>query len=317
MVKLFLRMQAKLKIRPADGEPFEVEVGNTATIGRSRDNSVSLHFSPHVSRQHAIIRCHNAYQYQIMDLGSRNGTFVNGRRVITPTILNHGAVIRITNNELTFEQFEQTTTDATYDVTIASGTDSTKDLSATVAVMVCDLRGFSTMSEILPEEELARTLGEWFRDAGNIVHETGGTIDKFIGDAILAYWPQENEESAEAARALESALKLIEASSKRHWPGPGSKPFDIAVAMHHGVVTCGNIGIVAQRDATIIGDTVNTVFRIESVMKPLGQKVAISHDFLTNVASPPVEFHDLGDHQLKGKNQAVRLFGMHPPKPAA
>ncbi len=309
-------MGAKLKIKPADGEAFEVEVGNTATIGRSRDNSVSLHFSPHVSRQHAIIRCHNAYQYQIMDLGSRNGTFVNGRRVITPTILNHGAVIRITNNELTFEQYEQASNDSTYDVTIAAGTDSTKDLSATVAVMVCDLRGFSTMSELLAEEELARTLGEWFRDAGNIVHETGGTIDKFIGDAILAYWPRENDQSAEAARALESALKLITASSKRHWPGPGAKPFDIAVAMHHGVVTCGNIGIVAQRDATIIGDTVNTVFRIESVMKPLGQKVAVSHDFLTSVANPPVPFHDLGDHQLKGKNQAVRLFGMHPPKPA-
>ena len=309
-------MGAKLKIKPADGDSFEVEVGNTATIGRSRDNSVSLHFSPHVSRQHAIIRCHNAYQYQIMDLGSRNGTFVNGRRVITPTILNHGAVIRITNNELTFEQFEQPSTDSSYDVTIASGTDSTKDLSATVAVMVCDLRGFSTMSELLPEEELARTLGEWFRDAGNIVHETGGTIDKFIGDAILAYWPRENAESAEAARALESALKLLDASSQRHWPGPGSKPFDIAVAMHHGVVTCGNIGLVAQRDATIIGDTVNTVFRIEGVMKPLGQKVAISHDFLTSVANPPVAFHDLGEHQLKGKNQAVRLFGLHPPASA-
>lgn len=309
-------MRAKLNIRPADGEAFEVEVGNTATIGRSKDNSVSLHFSPHVSRQHAIIRCHNAYQYQIMDLGSRNGTFVNGRRVITPTILTHGAVIRITNNELTFEQFEEAGDDASYDVTVASGSDSTKDLSATVAVMVCDLRGFSTMSEQLAEEQLARTLGEWFRDAGNIVHETGGTIDKFIGDAILAYWPRENPESSESGRALTSALKLLESSAKRRWPGPGEKPFDIAVAMHHGVVTCGNIGIVAQRDATIIGDTVNTAFRIESVMKQLNQKITISHDFLTNVGESPVPFHDLGEHQLKGKNQAVRLFGMHPLKTA-
>ena len=68
-------MPAKLKVRTAEAEAFEVEVGNTATIGRSRDNTVSLHTNPHVSRQHAIIRCHNAYQFQIMDLGSRNGTF--------------------------------------------------------------------------------------------------------------------------------------------------------------------------------------------------------------------------------------------------
>jgi adenylate cyclase len=303
-------MRAKLKIRPADGEPFEVEVGNTATIGRSRDNSVSLHFSPHVSRQHAIIRCHNAFQFQIMDLGSRNGTFVNGRRVITPTILNHGAVIRITNNEILFEQFENTSSeDAAYDVTVATGSD-TRDQNAIVAVMVCDIRGFSTMSEIMPEEELARTLGEWFRDVGNIVHETNGTVDKFIGDAVLAYWPQDTKDGQEVRSALASALKLQEAASKRHWPGSDQKPFRIAVAMHHGVVTCGNIGIDAQRDATIIGDTVNTVFRIEGVMKQLNQKVAASHDFISNLPEQTVAFNDLGEHQLKGKNQAVRLFGV-------
>ena len=62
---------------------------------------------------------------------------------------------------------------------------------------------------------------------------------------------------------------------------PEEKPFKIAIALHHGVVTCGNMGLVAQRDATIIGDTVNTVFRIESVMKQLDQKLAASQDFLS------------------------------------
>jgi len=304
-------MPARLKVRPTEGEPFEIEIGNTATIGRSRDNTVSLHFSPHVSRQHAVIRCHNAYQYQIMDLGSRNGTFVNGRRVVTPTGLAHGAVIRITNTELVFEHFEAEGADPSYDATVASGTTPAgEDQTATVAVMVCDLRGFSTMSEILPEEELAHTLGDWFRVAGDIVHASGGTIDKFIGDAMLAYWSRESDSSREAQAALESGLKLLKTASGRHWPGPTNKPFDIAVALHHGVVTCGNIGIVAQRDATIIGDTVNTVFRIESVMKPLNQKLAASEDFVGTLATRPEGFHDLGEHKLKGKNQAVRLFGM-------
>lgn len=304
-------MQAKLKVRPAEGEPFEVEVGNTATIGRSRDNTVALHLGQHVSRQHAIIRCHNAFQYQIMDLGSRNGTFVNGRRVITPTVLTHGAVIRITNNEMVFEQFEKTTQDSTYDVTLAAGTDATQDQNAIVAVMVCDIRGFSTMSELLPEDQLARNLGEWFRDAGNIIHETGGTVDKFIGDAVLAYWTREEVRAGEeSASALKSALKMLEASTKRIWPVP-DRPFAIAIALHHGIVTCGNIGLIAQRDATIIGDTVNTVFRIESVMKPLNQKLTASQDFLQSLPqAPDVTLADLGEHSLKGKNQAVRLFGL-------
>ncbi len=87
-------------------------------------------------------------------------------------------------------------------------------------------------------------------------------------------------------------------------------PLDIAVAIHHGVVTCGNIGLVAQRDATIIGDTVNTVFRIESVMKQLNQKLTVSQDFVNTLNEQTVAFRDLGEHQLKGKNQAVRLFGL-------
>ncbi len=304
-------MQAKLKVRPTEGDPFEVEVGNTATIGRGRDNTVSLHMSPHVSRQHAIIRCHNAWQYQIMDLGSRNGTFVNGRRVITPVILEHGAVIRITTNELVFEQSEGGASDSGYDVTLAAGTDATHDESATVAIMVCDIRGFSTMSEILPEDSLARTLGEWFREAGNLVQDSGGTIDKFIGDAILAYWIGGDGTGNEASKAFATGTGLLEKSLAQRWPGHPDKPFKIAVALHHGTVTCGNIGLVAQRDATIIGDAVNTVFRMEGLMKQLGQKLAASGDFHALLPEPAKPaFEDLGEHQLKGKNQLVRMFGL-------
>ena len=76
------------------------------------------------------------------------------------------------------------------------------------------------------------------------------------------------------------------------------------------MVTCGNVGFVAQRDATIIGDTVNTVFRIESLMKQLNQKLAASQDFLSTLPDSGIGFTDLGEHQLKGKYQPVRLFGM-------
>ncbi len=305
-------MQAKLKVRPSEGQPFEVEVANTATIGRGMDNTVSLHMSPHVSRQHAIIRCHNAWQYQIMDLGSRNGTFVNGRRVITPLVLENGAVIRITNNELVFEQTDVVGEDGIYDVTLAAGTDATQDESAVVAIMVCDIRGFSTMSEILPEESLARSLGDWFREAGNLVQESGGTIDKFIGDAILAYWIQGQTPGPEVSSAFAAGQDLLKKAAARGWPNHPEKPFQIAVALHHGGVTCGNIGLVAQRDATIIGDSVNTVFRMEGVMKQLGQRLTASSDFVSLLPDEDQSaFDDLGEHQLKGKNQLVRLMGFN------
>lgn len=302
-------MRAKLKVHPVEGAPFDVEIANTATIGRSRDNTVSLHFSPHVSRQHAIIRCHNAYEYQIMDLGSRNGTFVDGRRVITPVTLRHGSIIRITSNELHFEQMEDAPAEGGYDVTLA-GTDTGIEESSEVAIMVCDIRGFSTMSELLPEEALARTLGEWFRTAGNLVQQSGGTIDKFIGDAILAYWNKADANEQEARSALSVGRKLLTLADTVRWPLEDAQPFRIAVALHHGTVTCGNIGLVAQRDATIIGDAVNTAFRMESAMKQLNQPLVLSGEFLGSLGEPFDTYADLGEHQLKGKKDMVRMFGL-------
>lgn len=308
-------MRAKLRVHPTEGEPFELEIANTATIGRSRDNTVSLSFSPHVSRQHAILRCHNAYEYQIMDLGSRNGTFVDGRRVIMPVTLRHGSVVRIGGNELYFEQIEDAAHDGAYDATLAAGTDTGTSEAAHVAIMVCDIRGFSTMSELLPEDIVARTLGEWFRNAGNLVQQSGGTIDKFIGDAILAYWNQADVSGNEAPAALTVGRKLLTLADTMHWPStqpgvPQTAPFRIAVALHHGIVTCGNIGLVAQRDATIIGDAVNTAFRIESVMKALNQPLALSGDFLDKLSEPAERYADLGSHELKGKKEQVRLYGL-------
>src|SRR5687767_8703717 len=97
-------MGAKIFVQPAQGESFEVPIGNTASIGRTRENTVCLNSRPLVSRQHAVIRCHNGYQYQIIDLGSRNGTFVNDQRVVVPMTLANGSRIRIADNVLTFSE---------------------------------------------------------------------------------------------------------------------------------------------------------------------------------------------------------------------
>ncbi len=171
------------------------------------------------------------------------------------------------------------------------------------------------MSERLPEDQVARTLGEWFRHAGNLIQQSGGTIDKFIGDAILAYWARANGGPCEAATALSTARTLMVQAAGQTWPVIEKVPLRVAIAMHHGSVTAGNIGLVAQRDATIIGDAVNTVFRMESIMKPLGQRLVWSADFQKQLGSEESDAFDLGEHQLKGKNQLVRMFGIDANQP--
>ena len=299
-------MPAKLRVTPLAGEPFEVTIGNTATIGRTSDNTVCLSGSPLVSRQHALVRCHDGYQYQIIDLGSRNGTLVNDQRVVMPMTLTPGARILIARNELVFEQIEDDFSNAHLEVTLAGSMAGVASAIRPVALLVCDIRGFSSMAEKISSSHLAQQLGVWFREAGNLVTKSGGTIDKFIGDAVLAYWSG-GEEGVDCAATLQIARDLLGLAAGTKWAN--GEPFHVGIALHFGSVTCGNVGLDAQRDATIIGDVVNTVFRLESVMKELNQQVLLSADFAERLPTTE-KLADLGERKLKGKQQAVRIYGL-------
>jgi adenylate cyclase len=300
-------MPAKFSVYLPGGESFDKEIINTATLGRTSENTIALPGN-HVSRQHAIVRCYNGFQYQIMDLGSRNGTFVNDHRVVMPVVLEPGSRVRIANFQLVFDQTpDDDPTDHTAATLAAMSMEGNQSVLS-VAILVCDIRGFSSMAEKMGERELAQIVGYWFRDTGNAVQSSGGIIDKYIGDAVLAYWPAKGEEGVECAVCLDVALTILELAAKRTWPGLET-PFRVGIAVHFGRVTSGNIGQVAMRDATIIGDTVNTAFRLEGVMKELNQNLIMSQDFVT-VLPPGRAFVDFGLFQLKGKAQQVRVYGL-------
>jgi adenylate cyclase len=298
-------MRAKLRVTPASADPFDLVIGNTATIGRTSGNTVCLSASPRVSRQHALIRCHDGYQYQLIDLGSRNGTFVNDQRVITPVTLSDGARIRVVDTTIIFEQTDEDLDSGNIEATTAGSAGGAGAATQRVALLVCDVRGFTSIAERIPSPEVAQQLGAWFREAGNLVTKSGGTIDKFIGDAMLAYWSPSGVAEVDCAGTLKISHKLLSLADTLHWPN--GDPFQVGVALHYGLVTCSNVGLDAQRDATIIGDAVNTVFRLETVMKELNQLLVFSHDFRERLAGDG-NFKDLGERTLKGKRQLVRIY---------
>ena len=114
-------------------------------------------------------------------------------------------------------------------------------------------------------------------------------------------------EELNCAATLKIARDILALAGTTKWAN--GEPFHVGIALHFGSVTCGNVGLDAQRDATIIGDVVNTVFRLESVMKELNQKVLLSADFGDRLPANE-KLIDLGERKLKGKQQAVRIYGL-------
>jgi len=101
---------------------------------------------------------------------------------------------------------------------------------------------------------------------------------------------------------------MLSLADNRKWQNDA--PFRIAVALHFGKVTCSNVGVAAERDATIIGDAVNTVFRLEGISKELNQRVVMSGDFAEQMPELMRKFADFGEKTLKGKSQLVRVYGL-------
>lgn len=304
-------MPATLQVTPADAERFEIRIGNVASIGRLPDSTVCLSSGPVVSRQHAVIRSHNGSDYQIIDLGSLNGTYVNGQRVVLPVQLDNRARIRIAGNEIVFERCADLS--GACDESTLPGSISSSGysgyVSSFVALLVCDIRGFTMATENLSKDDLAQTLGGWFREAGNLIHLSGGNIDKFVGDAFFAYWTKRDTRPSECEAAFESSQRLLQLAKTLAWPD-AHEPFEIVVALNCGSVTCRNMGVMAESDAVILGDAVNTVFRLESLAKQLKQPLLASHDFVSSLPSAD-GLIDLGWQTLKGKQNPVRVFGLN------
>jgi adenylate cyclase len=125
---------------------------------------------------------------------------------------------------------------------------------------------------------------------------------------MLAYWGVAGEAPTDCGTAFAAATMMLALADSRKWPD--GSPFRVAIALHYGKVTCSNVGVAAERDATIIGDAVNTVFRLEGVSKEIGHRMVMSGDFVENMPDLMAKCADFGDRALKGKSQAVRVYGM-------
>ena len=224
-----------------------VPVTGNCSLGRATGNQVVL-VDERVSRRHATIHAQEDQEFLLVDLGSRNGTYLNGRRVNLPTRLRDGDKLQIGPFTLTFRQPSSA-------ATAGSGSAHTSqtlvELSSGLCwLMLCDIVGSSVLAREKPGEELAMLVGGWFARCKEVIEDSGGSINKYLGDGLLAYWRARPQTMPQVGRALRE-LQTLQRTGKPSF----------RVVIHHGLVTIG--GIPSLGEDSLAGPEVNFVFRLE------------------------------------------------------
>jgi adenylate cyclase len=181
----------------------------------------------------------------------------------------------------------------------------TKELT----VMFSDIRGFTTISEGLSADELVRLLNEYLGAMTEILFANLGTLDKYIGDAIMAFWGSPYPQSDHAESACHCALEMSQALGKLNekWKQEDRPPIAIGIGLNTGEVNVGNMGSEKRLAWTVMGDNVNLASRLEGITKQYQIQIVISESTYHDVAGKFV-CRELDKIKVKGKNHPVTIY---------
>ncbi len=178
-----------------------------------------------------------------------------------------------------------------------------------MTVLFSDIRGFTTVSEMGQPEEIVAVLNEYFTRMVEIVFAHKGTLDKFVGDMVMALFGAPLDDPKHAEHAVDAALEMIRELNRLNakWAAEGRPALDIGIGVSTGPMIAGNIGSEAIMSYTVIGDSVNLGARLESLNKEYGTRIIISE--ATRAALPDrYQLRPLGEVVVKGKTRPAAIF---------
>ncbi|MEW6158918.1 MAG: FHA domain-containing protein [Verrucomicrobiota bacterium] len=265
-------------------------VAASCSLGRSLSNQIVLPDNK-VSRRHAIIHSQGDHEFWLVDLGSSNGTYLNGRRVSQPTRLQDRDKISIGDFLLVFRQ--------------PQGGDSTRDRTFTEVtlreiktvrcwLLLADMVASTDLSKKLSPDELSMVTGRWLGSCKEIIDKNRGIINKFLGDGFFAYWPDGKDIAESVAQALRELKELQILDSPR-----------FRVVLHFGEVAVG--GTATLGEESLMGKDVNYVFRMEKLAGSLERPCLMSRAAGQKLEKR-IEMHDAGQHTMQGFGQPESFY---------
>jgi adenylate cyclase len=178
-----------------------------------------------------------------------------------------------------------------------------------MTILFCDVASFTTIAEQLSPQELSEQTSRYFETVTSAVAEEGGTIDKFIGDSVMAFWGAPTLTDDHVFRACVAALKASRRMKQLNvqWAGEGGKQMHVRFGVHCDTVVVGNVGSPERLSYTVMGDGVNVASRIEGLNKQFGTSVCISENVHDQVSGRIVA-RPLGRVPVKGRKTEIMVY---------
>ncbi|MFC2061510.1 CHASE2 domain-containing protein [Elusimicrobiota bacterium] len=178
-----------------------------------------------------------------------------------------------------------------------------------MTVYFSDLSGFTTISESLSPEDLVHLINEYLDAMTNIIFKYEGTLDKYEGDAIMAFWNAPIDQPDHALRCCKAALECFEELERlqKKWESEGRPPLSMRIGINTGAMIVGNMGSTTRMDYTVMGDSVNLGARLESANKEYGTRLMMS-EFTKKQVEHDVEWRELDALKVKGKTKPVYVY---------
>lgn len=180
--------------------------------------------------------------------------------------------------------------------------------SRDLTVLFTDVRGFTTISEALDPQELSELMREFLTPMTAVIHRHRGTIDKYMGDAVMCFWGAPVNDPEHARHALEAAMDMLDcvhglapAFAARGWP-----PINIGIGLNTGDMSVGDMGSQFRRAYTVLGDAVNLGARLEGQTKSYGVELIVNET--TRRAVPGFMYRELDRIRVKGKDEPVTIY---------
>ena len=180
--------------------------------------------------------------------------------------------------------------------------------SRELTVLFSDVRGFTTISEGLDPTQLTQLMNEYLTPMTHVIHQHRGTIDKYMGDAIMAFWGAPLHDPQHARHALLAGMEMLAKleALQDHFKAKGWPPIKAGVGLNTGEMTVGNMGSEFRLAYTVMGDAVNLGSRLEGLTKEYGVQIMVSE--FTRAAVPDFVYRELDRVRVKGKDRPVAIF---------